>query len=147
MESDMTEETTPEVLENQESDLAPVDTADNAIESVADLLPRAPDGLPVIITPSIGRVVLFRPDAEFIEAKGLSLIDTALDDAQPLTAQIVYVHNNYKVNVAGFDQYGQPFTAVNVQLLTGNETEQPVGPYAHWMNYQLTQALREAAKA
>ena len=142
----MTDETTTEVAEN--TDQAPVDAAPTAIENVAtESAPVAetPSGPPVIIRPSIGRVVLFRPDAAFVAAKGLSMIDTNLEDAQPLSAQIVYVHDDYTINLGGFDQYGYLFTATRVPLLTGNETEAPVGPYAHWMNHQLTQALKERA--
>ena len=122
----------------QEAPQAPVEPAQAAIETVAEV----PAGPPVIIKPTIGRVVLFRPDAAFAATKGINLIDADLDDAQPLTAQIAYVHDDYTVNLAGFDQYGYPFNATRVNLLTGNETVKPEGAFAHWMEYQITQALK-----
>jgi hypothetical protein len=134
----MTDQANPVV----EAELQPEMVAE--LEKTAELM-GMPDvapatGLPVIIRPTIGRVVLFRPDAE--TAAKLNMIDKDLATAQPMTAQIVYVHDDYKVNIAGFDQYGHPFSGVNVALLTGNEAELPAGPYVYWMDYQLAQALK-----
>ena len=99
----------------------------------------------VIIEPTIGRMVWFRPDAETIKAKGINVIDSDHCTSQPLSAQIVYVHDSYTVNLAGYDQYGYHFTATKVKLLTGNELTRPEGSYAEWMGYQLAQATKVAA--
>ncbi|WNO06035.1 hypothetical protein [Rhodoferax mekongensis] len=104
-----------------------------------------PGGPAVIIEPTIGRMVWLRPDAALIAARGINMVDSDPETAQPLSAQIVYVHDSYTVNLAGYDQYGYPFTATRVTLLTGNELTRPEGTYAEWMGYQLAQATKIAA--
>ncbi len=104
-----------------------------------------PGGPAVIIEPTIGRMVWLRPDAALIAARGINMLDSDPETAQPLSAQIVYVHDSYTVNLAGYDQYGYPFTATRVTLLTGNELTRPEGTYAEWMGYQLSQATKAAA--
>lgn len=110
-----------------------VETTVYAIETVAV------ERNPVTITPTIGRVVWFRPDVSAVE-RGLNLIDGSAEECQPLAAMIAYVHNAHTVNLAGFDQYGYPFQATGVTLLTGNETDETTLPYAQWMPYQLATA-------
>lgn len=115
-----------------------------AAESAAVVVTE-PSGPAVIIEPTIGRMVWLRPDAALIAALGINMIDSAPETAQPLSAQIVYVHDSRTINVAGYDQYGYPFTATRVTLLTGNELTRPEGTYAEWMGYQLAQATKVAA--
>lgn len=86
-----------------------------------------------MIKPTIGRVVwAFRP------------YHTS-DPAQPETAQIVYVHNDRLVNIAGFDHQGHPFKHTSVPLVQENEPK-PEGIFVTWMPFQIGQARAQAAE-
>jgi hypothetical protein len=87
-----------------------------------------------VITPTVGRVVWIRGRVD------------SIDLAQPETAQIVYVHNDMYVNVAGFDGNGEPFRATSVYLVQdGTVMPSSVKMWAEWMPYQKGQAAKTEA--
>lgn len=80
-----------------------------------------------MIKPTIGRVVLVYGG----------------ESSQPEPALVCYVHNNRRINVGGFNKYGQPFSYINMQLLQDDDTPQVASlPYAEWMPYQKEQAAK-----
>jgi hypothetical protein len=86
-----------------------------------------------MILPTIGRDVLFVPDA------------TAADNAQPLTAKITYVHSASLINIGGFDASGLPYARTSVMLIQEEDATPATGFYAHWMPFQITAAKAAAA--
>lgn len=91
-----------------------------------------------IITPTVGRVVLFRPGSNFA--------GVAPSDGSPLPALISRVWNDRLINIGGFDADGKPFSATSVPLIQGDETGAVPGSYyAEWMPYQKGQAAKTEA--
>lgn len=85
-----------------------------------------------MIKPTIGRVVWFWPDPNW---EGVLAVD------QPWKADIVFVHTDNLVNVAGFRHDGEPFKQGTV-LLYQDEGPVPKGVHAQWMPYQKGQAAK-----
>lgn len=83
-----------------------------------------------MITPTIGRVVWYRPASH--------------DGDQPLCALVTYVHSDTMVNLAVFDPNGNPFAATSVPLRQDDDPA-PAGSYAEWMPYQKGQAAKAEA--
>jgi hypothetical protein len=80
-----------------------------------------------MIQPTIGRVVLvYRGES---------------DQAEP--GLVSYVYNNKRINVGGFDRYGEPFSAESIQLLQDDDTPEDPLWYAEWMPYQKAQAKKD----
>ena len=85
-----------------------------------------------MIKPTVGRVVwVSRPH-------------DAHDVTQPEAGLIVYVHNDRKVNVAGFDQSGAPFSCTSIPLLQDDDAK-PDSRFAMWMPFQVGQAKAQQA--
>ncbi len=80
-----------------------------------------------LIKPTVGRKVWFFPDGN--------------PSTAPWDGNVVKVHSDRTVNVAGFDPNGMPFARISVQLL---QEDDPTPPHAHctWMPYQIGQAAR-----
>ena len=98
-----------------------------------------------LIPPTPGRVVWYFPSQHEIDAKAFSYEDRT----KPLAATVAYVHTDRLVNLSIVDQVGAQFRRTSVQLL---QEDDPVphtseGPYATWMPYQLSQALKEDLQA
>ncbi|NEU94800.1 hypothetical protein [Bradyrhizobium uaiense] len=92
----------------------------------------------VIIPPTVGRVVWFRP-SEF---------DPITRCDQPLAAQIAYVWNDRLVNLGVLDSNGAPHGRTSITLIQAGETAPEGASYAEWMPYQQGQAAKtEAAEA
>ncbi len=89
-----------------------------------------------IITPTVGRVVLFRP--------GIGFAGIQMPDGDPLPALISRVWNDRLINIGGFDADGKPFSATSVPLIQDGEPA-PTGFYAEWMPYQKGQAAKTEA--
>ena len=89
-----------------------------------------------LIPPTVGRVVLFWPSAEFKAQKG----------SQPNAALVAYVHSDRMVNIAGFDCNGAPFSRTSVQLVQPGDPEVPKGAFVEWMPYQIGQAKAQVDK-
>jgi hypothetical protein len=84
-----------------------------------------------MIVPTVGRIVwAIRP----LES---------LDIKQPEAAQIVYVHGDRLINVAGYNSNGVPFVLTSLPLVQDDEPK-PEGNFAVWMPYQKDQALKNA---
>ena len=60
---------------------------------------------------------------------------------------MTYVHNERKINVAGFDSAGNPFALLNQQLLQDDDVHEIGATVAEWMPYQKGQAAKEATSA
>jgi hypothetical protein len=88
-----------------------------------------------MIIPTVGRIVHFYPHDK--AGLGHELL------AQPLAAQIAYVHANDLVNLSVTLPSGEHTAAKNVKLWDG-EGDSPTGvSYATWMDYQKKQAARD----
>lgn len=86
-----------------------------------------------MITPTVGRVVLFHPNKNenFIATHG----------NEPVPALVAAVHSDTSINVGGFDANGSPFARQNVTLLQDDALPPEDGEqYAEWMPYQKAQA-------
>lgn len=66
---------------------------------------------------------------------------------QPLSAEVVYVHNDRCINVAIFNVDGslffRPESNRNVLLLQDDDLAPSGGDYCAWMQYQKEQAQKE----
>lgn len=85
-----------------------------------------------LITPTIGRVVWFYPEAT----------PAGHPEDQPFAALVTYVHSDRCINVAAFDHNGDPLKYTSVRLLQQGDPKPASGSYAQWMPYQLGQAKK-----
>jgi hypothetical protein len=83
-----------------------------------------------MITPTIGRVVLFHRDST-----------THMSD-QPYPALVSYVWNDKLINVGYFDASGVPGNATSVVLIQDDELPPSIGHWAEWMPYQKAVAAK-----
>lgn len=83
-----------------------------------------------MIKPTIGRVVLFKLNQH---------------QSQPFPALVCAVHSDKRINVAGFDDLGNPIKFMNVPLLQDDDPVPQGGFYAEWMPYQKEQAAKDEA--
>lgn len=65
----------------------------------------------------------------------------SIDPKQPEKADVVYVHSDICVNVAGYDANGTPFVLTSLTLDQGQPID-PSWPRAEWMPYQKGQAAK-----
>lgn len=93
-----------------------------------------------MIKPTVGRMVWFWPGIGGARERGMAYSNSA----QPLAAQITYVHSDHMVNLAVFDQKGATFGVTSVELLQGDRRP-PLGIYCEWMPYQKGQAAKVEA--
>jgi hypothetical protein len=87
------------------------------------------------ITPTVGRNVWLFGNvygAESLSAK------------QPFHVNVVFVHSDNSINVAGYDHTGNPFKIQGVTLRQPGEPQPPLPIWAEWMPYQTGQAQKEA---
>jgi hypothetical protein len=87
-----------------------------------------------MIHPTNGRVVLFR--------KGANDPITRHDPAQALTAMIVHVWDDRRVNLVVFDSNGHSHPRESVRLLQDDDAPPEGRSYAEWMPYQKGQAAK-----
>lgn len=85
-----------------------------------------------MITPTVGRIVWYR---------GYGTVP----EAQALPAMIVYVHNDRLVNLARWDQHGDPLAGMQRVQLVQDGDPAPDGHYCTWMPYQTAVAKGEIA--
>ena len=88
-----------------------------------------------MITPTVGRVVWFRPH---VADKEMQIHDVR----QPCNAQIVFVWNDRLVNLACHDHDGNAFQRTSVPLLQDDDKKPEDGFFACWMPYQKGQAAK-----
>ena len=86
-----------------------------------------------MIKPTIGRKVWYFVNS----AEGLNGIHSN-DLSTPLDANIVYVHSDTCVNIAGFDHNGTPFARTSVPI--NIENGGGASAWVEWMPYQVGQA-------
>ncbi len=87
-----------------------------------------------MIAPTIGRMV-------HVWKNGAYLDGAIVQVDQPLSGQIVYVHTDRMINVAGFDANGDVFRLTSVALMQDGDAKPDGGqPYAEWMPFQKGQA-------
>jgi len=89
-----------------------------------------------MITPTVGRVVLFHPcvaDADMTRGE---------EEDAPLAAIITRVWSDELVNLAVFDANGISHGRTSVKLRQSDEDDTGDGSYAEWMQYQKGQAAR-----
>lgn len=90
-----------------------------------------------MIPPTVGRVVWFTP---------ARANDNRVDIRQTLPSLVAYVHNDRLVNLAVFDQTGNPAGGHSqVVLLQDDDAKPEDGYFASWMPYQIGQAARHRA--
>ena len=87
-----------------------------------------------MISPTIGRVVIVK--------RGSS---DAHPDGWPALVNRVWSDNC--INVAGFNEWGTPFSFTSIRLLQDDEPAPETGPWAEWMPYQKAQAEKHAFEA
>lgn len=90
-----------------------------------------------MIKPTIGRVVWFQPG----KPENHPLRD------QPFAAIVAYVWNDRTVNLAYFNENGEPRNATSVALLQDDDVKPEYGHFAEWMPYQVGQAKKHEADA
>lgn len=97
-----------------------------------------------MIKPTVGRVVLFFPGSEPVDAPNSDMQTIAAGEAeeqQPCAAVVTFVYNDRMVNLAAFDHYGRARNFTSVPLLQDGD-EKPEGYHAAWMPYQVGQAAK-----
>lgn len=97
---------------------------------VDDMMVR--DNRPMIITPTVGRVVYYWPDGQ-------------VEGAQPYAVLVTYVHGTRDINCAGWDHEGQSFRRTRVQLVQEGDKPPRNDGFCTWMPYQLERAKEDAA--
>lgn len=86
------------------------------------------------ITPTVGRVVWFRPASN---AASAGFAPTAC-----CAAIIAHVHSDSLINIAAFDCNGTAHAFTSVPLVQDGEAKPENGYYAEWMPYQKGQAAK-----
>lgn len=86
-----------------------------------------------MIKPTVGRVINYWP-SENDELPG--------DDEQPFAMVVVFVHDDHKVNLGGWDHQGNPISRIDVPLVQDTEAKPKDGGYCEWMDYQKGQAAK-----
>lgn len=97
---------------------------------------------PVLIKPTVGRVVWFYPDPR----SGDSGFQPP-DNGKPLAAVIAYVHSDTMVNLAVFDANGVSHNRTSVYLVHDTDNNPYAGHYCTWMPFQRGQAKAQDAAA
>jgi hypothetical protein len=92
-----------------------------------------------LISPTVGRVVLFWP----------YLRDGETPRDQPFAASVAYVWHDRLINLGYVDQNGLAGAATSIPLLQDDEPAvlYTRGGYAEWIPYQKGQAAKADAKA
>lgn len=89
-----------------------------------------------MISPTIGRVVLFTPSTtpehDF----------TRIDQITRYAAMVAYVWGDRLVNLVVFDHQGKSFGKTSVPLLQDDDPKPERGYFCTWMPYQIGQAAK-----
>lgn len=92
-----------------------------------------------VITPTVGRVVIFRP------AKTSYDFGYTVLEGKDHAAIVACVHGLRCVNLTISDANGKTFNRTSVQLRQPGDAV-PVGDYCEWMPYQVGQAKAQQAE-
>lgn len=88
-----------------------------------------------LIQPTVGRKIwVFRDVGHFNNYKARP------ECWQPLDGNIVFVHPEGYINVAGFDSHGNHFAYLAVEIIDPEQDSLPMTAFATWMPYQLQSA-------
>lgn len=87
-----------------------------------------------MIKPTIGRVL-------WLHRKN------SLDPNQPEPVLVCSVHDDTRVNVAGFNSIGAPIAVQHCYLVQDDAPPPMDEPWCEWMPYQIGQAKKEEAKS
>lgn len=90
-----------------------------------------------MITPTVGRIVLFVPNEVDIMAR--------LDKDQPCAARVAYVWNDRLVNLEVVDHNGLTHVRPSARLLQDDDVPFEGEAYAQWMPYQRAEAAADKA--
>ena len=93
----------------------------------------------MIISPTIGRKVWFRPNGVVFNNKPFIIIDSK----QPLDATVVYVFTDRMVNLLVIDHMGVAHIVTSCTMKQSGDVISQ-GCYCEWMPYQTAQAKKEA---
>lgn len=98
-----------------------------------------------VINPTVGRVVWYFPaeGETFNPFDGRSIVSQqrlAFMGAQPMAAQVVYVHNERMVNLLVTDHLGVQHARASVRLVQEGDAYVTAEAHAEWMPYQQGQA-------
>jgi len=88
-----------------------------------------------MIQPTVGRVIWYWPP--------LSWAQRVLTPDQPFKADVVYVHTDGTINVAGFDHFGQRFSDTGVEIVESDGKPSSDVACCTWMPYQKQVAAKE----
>ncbi len=100
-----------------------------------------------VITPTIGRIVWYWPSPSDLATHQMAFEMAAGEDAQPMAAQIAYVHSDTMVNLSVTDHLGVLHSRTCVHLAQADDKPIPTNiAFATWMPYQVNQATKEAAQ-
>lgn len=99
----------------------------------------------MIISPTVGRVLLYWPNPEDL-SEPTPLVQYPAESGakpQPFSAECVYVTNDRLVNIAASDHAGERFIRLDVPLMQpGDPVPTTDGGYCAWMEYQIGQAAK-----
>lgn len=90
------------------------------------------------ITPTVGRRVHFRPNAEHQATLGV------FDATQPCDAGVLYVWDDRRINIEATGPSGIKIAVQGVQLVQEGDVVADGDSYAEWMPYQTVQASKSA---
>lgn len=93
------------------------------------------------ITPTVGRRIHFRPNAEHAALLGV------FDDSQPCDAGVLYVHDDGTVNLDVTGPSGAKLAVQRVRIIPAGHVVAVDESHARWMEYQTAKAAQEAAAA
>jgi hypothetical protein len=93
----------------------------------------------IMIKPTVGRMVYFRPSI-FTNSEYFAMpLDT-----EPCAAIIVRVWDDHLVNLSIFDANGTPHAMTSVPLIQEGEPKPEDGFFCYWMPFQIGQAVKTA---
>lgn len=97
--------------------------------------------------PTIGRIVWYWPSPSDLKPHLMAFEMPPGADAQPMAAQIAYVHSDTLVNLSVTDHLGVLHSRTSVHLAQDDEKPIPTNiAFATWMPYQTAQHAQQAVK-
>jgi hypothetical protein len=95
------------------------------------------------ITPTVGRVVWFRPARDLLNAARFLTYRIEPDGRPLFSAQVAFVHDDGRINVGFMDHAGNPGQYGPVSIWQeGDAPHAPDVAYCEWMPYQKGQAAK-----
>jgi hypothetical protein len=109
---------------------------------------QAPQAAPVVITPTVGRVMWYRP-SKYDTANGMLQYSNGTPAPEPMMAQVIYPWSASVCNVLVTDHAGQQHVRGSCQVRQEGDPvpvdhEGNARSYVEWMPYQTSQARKNA---